>query len=78
MTKLEVIQHLVGNCHREIVGKFTNTWEDEKVISRWNYRSLMDKKGSLLVKKGDEFEIIFQAPLSDFTKDAMNFFNQNR
>lgn len=77
MTKVEVIQLLKG-LDLQMAEKFAAKWSDEIIINNWNYHSLMDKKGLILTKSGDEFQITFQAPLSDFTKDAINYFSLNQ
>ena len=76
MTKIEVIEHLIGQSD-EMVQVFATKWSDEKLIESWNYRDRFDNKGLRLKKVDNEFVIEFYAPLCDFFADAWKNSVQN-
>lgn len=74
MTKLETVQILADPRNVAITMK----WSDETIIKIWNTMYQNDSKKYRLIKIGDEFKIESYTPLSDFTKDAIQYFSQNQ
>ena len=79
MTKLEAIQFLQGRTDETgVFEKIANKMSDEAILKAWNHQDQINNKGLRLIKIGDEFQTESYAPISIFTKDAMEYFLNNR
>lgn len=74
MTKVETLQFLVGS--KNVTA--TIHWTDENIMKIWNSMYEGNSKRFRLIKIGDEFQIKSYTPISDFTKDAMQYFLLNQ